>query len=194
MEVPAVVVTEELRERSRVGRELVEGEEAVEGVYIKNCVEEEPSKFRCPLSGKLFKEVKYVRKHIENKHKHVIDDAKRAALEPKYEEAYLLGAEKAAAMPPVPPPPPRFPREALDDFGRRPRTSFGEGGKGGGRGKGFGGKGFGKGYGKGYDGMGPPMGRGGGAPPPPPDGAEVIRRPVVQYRDLDAPDDDDLFS
>ena len=74
-------------------------------------------------------------------------------------------------------------------------------GKGGPKGKGVswqptkGGKGFGKGgYGKGYDSnYGPPVGRGGGMPPPP-EGAEVVSRSMVTYRDLDAPDDDDLFS
>ena len=168
---------------------------AAEKVYADNCVEEEAGKFRCPLSGKLFKDPSFVRKHIDNKHGAKVLEAKRAALEAKYEEYFLADAERVSAMPSPPPPPPRFER---DDR----RGSYGDGkgkgkggGKGLGRGRGYdGGKGFGgdgKGYGRG--GGGPPMGPPGERPPPP-DGAEVIRRPMVQYKDLDAPDDDDLFS
>ena len=40
----------------------------VEAFYLKNTVEEEAGKFRCPLSGKLFKDEGFVRKHIDNKH------------------------------------------------------------------------------------------------------------------------------
>ena len=111
-------------------------EAAVEKMYEENCVEEEPGKFRCPLSGKLFKEVKYVRKHIDNKHPATLETAKRAALEGKFEEYFLAGAEQKAAMPPPPPPPARFPREALDDG--RPPWGEGKGGKGRGKGKGKG--------------------------------------------------------
>ena len=116
-----------------------------------------------------------------------VTKARRAALEPKYQAYFVADAERAAAMPLQPPPPPRFPRE---DERRRDRQSF-DGGKGYG-GKGYGGKGYG---GKGYGGKGYSGGRGGGGAPlaPPPDAA-LIDRPMVTYRDLDAPDDDDLFS
>ena len=189
----------------------------LEAFYQANCVEEEPGKFRCPLSGKLFKDPVFVRKHIDNKHGHKLLEARRASIEGKYERYYQAGAARQAAMPPAAPPPPRFPRP--DDGGK----GFGKGGGGkgfgfdgggkgfgkGGGGKGFGfdggGKGFGKGFGKGGKGFGkgsfhdgPPEGRGsggGGPPPPPPDGAEVVERPMVTYRDLDAPEgEDELFS
>ena len=42
--------------------------DATEAFYNTNCVEEEAGKFRCPLSGKLFREPGFVRKHIDNKH------------------------------------------------------------------------------------------------------------------------------
>ena len=42
--------------------------EAAEAFYDANTVEEEPGKFRCPLSGKLFRDPVFVRKHIDNKH------------------------------------------------------------------------------------------------------------------------------
>ena len=81
-------------------------------------------------------------------------------------------------MPSLPPLPRRFARE---DERRGRRDSF------------DGGKGKGKGWGKGAPGRGGGRGGGGGRLPPPPDAA-VIDRPIVQYRDLDAPEEDDLFS
>ena len=168
---------------------------AAEKFYEANCVEEEPGKFRCPLSGKLFKDPTYVRKHIDNKHPTKPLEAKRAALEDKYEQYYLAAAERLAAMPEPPLPPPRFPRDDGKGGGKGGR---GGSGRGSGRGPWADGKGGGKGFvdGKGFGG-GPPMGGRGGSPgvrPPPPEGAQVIRRPMVQYKDLDAPDDDELFS
>ena len=165
-------------------------EEAVEKFYEANCVEEEPRKFRCPLSGKLFKDTVFVRKHIDNKHGHKLIEAKRAAYEAKYEEYYMASVERNASMPPVPPQPPRFPHEGKGGRGKgKGGDGYGKGGRGGGKGD-FG-KGMGGGMGYGPPGMG---GRGGGRAPPPPEGAMVINRPMVTYRDLDAPDDDDLFS
>jgi len=170
--------------------------------YAENCVEEQPDtgsggKFRCPLSGKLFKTSEFVRKHIENKHMDKVLIAKRAALEPKYLATFAAEVERAASMPPMPPPPQRFFREGDERRGGR-RGDF-EGGKGFGKG---GGKGYGKGKGKGgkWDGEygGSPFGKGGGggrvASLEPPPGTAPIDRPVVTYRDLDAPDDDDLFA
>jgi uncharacterized membrane protein YgcG len=180
----------------------------LEAFYSANCVEEEPGKYRCPLSGKLFKDTIFVRKHIDNKHGHIVLDAKRASIEPKYEQYFLAGTARLAAMPPPVPPPPRFARP--DDGGKGGGKGHGKGygkgfeggrGFGGGRGNGDwgfgkgGGKGYGKGFGKGAHHDGPPVGRGGGGGlPPPPEGAEVVKRAVVTYRDLDAPDDDELFS
>ena len=50
--------------------------QALEVFYQENCVEEEPGKFRCPLSGKLFKDAVFVRKHIDNKHPDALLKAK----------------------------------------------------------------------------------------------------------------------
>ena len=169
---------------------------AVEAVYADNCVEVEEGKFRCLLSGKLFKEPTYVRKHIDNKHPAALLDAKICVLESKFDAYFAADTVRAAAMPPPPPLPPRFPREVPDDR----RSSFGEvsyGGKGYVGGKGHGcAKGGGKSYGggKGYDKGGMSFSGGDGQLATPPEGAKVINRRVVTYRDLDAPDVDDLFS
>lgn len=116
------------------------------------------------------------------------DEAKRAAFQLKYEQYALAGAERAATMPPPPSLPPCFQRDVSDD--RRPPWAT----KGGGRA--FGGRGFGGGSGrfgggKGSSGDPPPTGRGFGGRPFAP--LEFIARPIVTYRDLDAPEDD-LFS
>ena len=52
-------------------------ETATEKFYADNCIEEEPGKFRCPLSGKLFKDAIFVRKHIDNKHAEVVHSSGR---------------------------------------------------------------------------------------------------------------------
>ena len=169
--------------------------DAGEAFYNANCIEIEPEKFRCPLSGKLFKEAKFVRKHIDNKWAPALREAKRAALEPKYEQYFLAGATRVSAMPRLPPRP-----AANSGGGRGGGISPRGGGKGFGKGKGYGdggkgyGKGDGKGYGKGFGGDFTPPPLREGPPPPPPEGAEQIGRSMVAYKDLDAPDDDELFS
>ena len=172
---------------------------AVDAFYEANCVEEEVGKFRCLLSQKLFRDAVFVRKHIDNKWSDSVLAAKRLALESKYWKAFAIESERAAAMPPPPLQPlqplqpSRFSRR--DDDDRSPRGGKGKGfGKGsfddemnGGKGKGYGGKGFGKGKGGGRGfGTGATDGR-------LPEGMEIIKRPMVHYRDLDNPDDDELF-
>ena len=131
--------------------------EAGEAFISKNCVEEEPGKRRCPLSGKLFKEPMYVRKHIENKHTERLLAAKAAPLGEKYRRYFVAEIPLIGTQPPPPPAPPPA---AYLKGGRG-----GRGGRGGGDWDGFGGKGKGKGggwddgFGKGRGGRG---GRGGG--------------------------------
>jgi len=159
-----------------------ESSEAVEALIQANTVEEEPGKYRVPLSGKLFREPIFVRKHIENKHPEAIAKAKTPAFEDKYRAYHSAWVRRAAAMPPPPPRPPR------DSGGRGRHDDEGGMGKGGGRG----GRGYGRGGGR--FGGGPMLPPEGGVLPPPPEGAAPEKRRLVQYRDLDAPDDDDLFS
>ena len=155
--------------------------------------------WRCPLSGKLFKEPMYVRKHIENKHTERLPAAKAAPLGEKYRRYFvaeipLTAAAAAGAA-----------AGGVPEGRRRPR------GRGGGDWDGFGGKGKGKGggwddgFGKGRGGRGR-GGRGGwggdwGGGDWPRRRPTGRRRPAPPrsggrrgHRDLDAPDDDDLFS
>ena len=87
------------------GGEVVEqgSEAAAEAFYESNTVEEEPGKFRCPLSGKLFKSPTFVRKHIDNKHGARLKEAQRIALDPKYAAYYMAAAQRSASMPEPPP-------------------------------------------------------------------------------------------
>ena len=179
--------------------------EATDAFYKANCVEEEANKYRCPLSGKLFREAGFVRKHIDNKHSAAVAKGRAKPLGRKYLEYFLAIAE-------LTPPPRQRPRpqqrEGRGD--RRPslgdgrdegrggdrgdrRPSFdGPGGKGGGKG-GYGGKGDGSPFGKGK-GKDSGKGKGGGGKGGG-DGAMGDPRSMLSYKDLDAPDDDDaLFS
>ena len=169
--------------------------EATETFFKDNCVEEEPGKFRCPLSNKLFKDPVYVRKHIENKHAADVLKVKAKPLDKKYLEYFLAIA--SLTPPPKQRPRPQFRerRNDVDNFGRQQRRdsfdrrdSF-EGGRGKGFGKGEGSP-FGRGKGKGK-GEGSPFGKGGGKGGGPP--SELDGRRVMSYKDLDAPDDDDAL-
>ena len=118
-----------------------------------------------------------MRKHIDNKHADALDAAKRAALEPKYAAYHAAAVQRAEIMPKRRPMPRRPARE----------------GKGEGKGKGKGeGKGKGKGWGKGGKGYSDEALR--GPPPPAPDGVQSDGRAIRSYKDLDNPDDDDLFA
>ena len=73
---------------------------AAKRFYSDNCVEEEPGKFRCPLSMKLFKDAVFVHKHIDNKHADKLAAAKRQALEPKYGRRLATRASDLATRAP----------------------------------------------------------------------------------------------
>mmetsp|Transcript_57141 Transcript_57141/g.127565 ORF Transcript_57141/g.127565 Transcript_57141/m.127565 type:complete len:218 (-) Transcript_57141:342-995(-) len=166
--------------------------EALEVFYQENCVEEEPGKFRCPLSGKLFKDAVFVRKHIDNKHPDALLKAKVRSLEDKYLQYFL--ANRLAPAPPLPsmPPPPPYVRDSLsgpyrvDSRGspadQSPLDKFDSR------------MGKGRGAGRPQDGGGRYALRDFAPPPPRPTDTVYDGRAMVQYRDLDAPDEDDLFS
>ena len=170
-----------VRSLDEIDREFeARAKEAAERFYDANCEEVGENKFRCPLSGKLFRDKPFVRKHIDNKFPEKLRAAQCAALDPKDERYQRANAERLAAMPRLPPKP-RAAHRAHDGEGK------------GGRGRGFGERGGGR-FGGGKGGGPPAVIPRTGPPPPPPAGAEVIGRQMVAYNDLDAPDDDELFS
>ena len=92
------------RELNRLDESLGRAvQEASDTFYKLNCVEEEPGKFRCPLSGKLFRDPVFVRKHIDNKHAADVLKARARPLGRKYLEYFLA----IAALTPPPRPRPR---------------------------------------------------------------------------------------
>eukprot|EP00315_Gephyrocapsa_oceanica_P011993 CAMPEP_0185287774 /NCGR_PEP_ID=MMETSP1363-20130426/3003_1 /TAXON_ID=38817 /ORGANISM="Gephyrocapsa oceanica, Strain RCC1303" /LENGTH=593 /DNA_ID=CAMNT_0027883627 /DNA_START=1 /DNA_END=1782 /DNA_ORIENTATION=+ len=194
---------------------------AGEAFYAANCLQIEEGKYRCPLSGKVFRGPAFVRKHIDNKHASKLDAEVAAAFEPKFKAYFLAADARVSALraleplrEPPSPPSPRAPRfdERCGGGGRLldERRSGGDDRRGGGGGKGGGGGGGGGGRDRDCFNCGqsghlardcpnprPGVGRGVGgsaAPRPPPAGALVSSRPIKSYMDLDAPEEDDLFT
>ncbi|KAL7069730.1 hypothetical protein ACQ4LE_011169 [Meloidogyne hapla] len=63
-----------------------DAEKAVQDFLDKNTVEQAPGKYLCPLSGKRFRAVEFVHKHLHSKHQEEIDVARHEAL---YFNSYL---------------------------------------------------------------------------------------------------------
>nr|CAD2164135.1 unnamed protein product [Meloidogyne enterolobii] len=57
-----------------------DAEKAVQDFLDKNTVEQAPGKYLCPLSGKRFRAVEFVHKHLHSKHQEEIDAARHEAL------------------------------------------------------------------------------------------------------------------
>ncbi|KAF7633128.1 hypothetical protein Mgra_00007491 [Meloidogyne graminicola] len=57
-----------------------DAEKAVQEFLDKNTVEQAPGKYLCPLSGKRFRAVEFVHKHLYSKHQEEIDAARHEAL------------------------------------------------------------------------------------------------------------------
>jgi uncharacterized C2H2 Zn-finger protein len=53
---------------------------AIDEMVARNTKRESPKRYRCTLSGKLFSEPKFVRKHILSKHGHLVDRSKKEAI------------------------------------------------------------------------------------------------------------------
>ncbi|XP_064185075.1 serrate RNA effector molecule homolog [Anguilla rostrata] len=181
-------------EANKMGRKDTDQE--VEKFLSANTQELGKDKWLCPLSGKKFKGPEFVRKHILNKHGDKIEEVKKEVL---FFNNFLLDAKRPAlpeAKAPPPPTPgpgvhaPGFPYphqspQGLLGFGqpRPPVLGFGGGPPyppnqfGGGRGN--------------FDNF-----RGHGGYPGKPRNNRMFRgdpRNIIEYRDLDAPEDVDFF-
>ncbi|KAI5712438.1 hypothetical protein M8J75_008343 [Diaphorina citri] len=150
----------------------------VEKFIAANTQEISTDKWLCPLSGKKFKGPDFIRKHIFNKHAEKVEEVKKEVdyfnnylKDPKRPQLPEHPGNKAAKKEPavaegVPPPafaPPHFQYGAYPAYQPYPRGAFGGFARGG------------RGYGRG--------GRGGG----------MDYRPVIHYRDLDAPREPEEF-
>uniref|UniRef100_A0A8C7UD75 Serrate RNA effector molecule homolog n=1 Tax=Oncorhynchus mykiss TaxID=8022 RepID=A0A8C7UD75_ONCMY len=193
---PLFSVKEKLSEEEagKMGRKDPEHE--VEKFVSANTQELGKDKWLCPLSGKKFKGPEFVRKHILNKHGDKIDEVKKEVV---FFNNFLMDAKRPSLPEMKPPPPPGpgqgvlspgmpFPPQGLMGFGpgqpRPPVMGYGGGPPyppnqyGGGRGN--------------YDNF---RGQGGGYPGKPRNNrmSRGDPRNIIEYRDLDAPDDMDFF-
>ncbi|XP_021479061.2 serrate RNA effector molecule homolog isoform X1 [Oncorhynchus mykiss] len=205
---PLFSVKEKLSEEEagKMGRK--DPEQEVEKFVLANTQELGKDKWLCPLSGKKFKGPEFVRKHILNKHGDKIEEVKREVM---FFNNFLMDA-KRPSLPEMKPPPPLgpgpgvlspgmpFPPQGLMGFGpgqpRPPVMGYGGGPPyppnqyGGGRGN--------------YDNF---RGQAGGYPGKPRNNSSPLLcilavsfrmsrgdpRNIIEYRDLDAPDDIDFF-
>uniref|UniRef100_A0A9J7X3E4 Serrate RNA effector molecule homolog (Arabidopsis) n=1 Tax=Cyprinus carpio carpio TaxID=630221 RepID=A0A9J7X3E4_CYPCA len=192
-------------EAAKMGRK--DPEQEVEKFVLANTQELGKDKWLCPLSGKKFKGPEFVRKHILNKHGDKIEEVKKEVV---FFNNFLMDAKRPSIPEMKPPPPPGpgqgvlspgglpFPPQGpqgLMGFGQPRPPVMGYGGVcffdtltggppyppnqygGGGRGN--------------YDNF-----RGQGGYPGKPRNNRMMRgdpRNIIEYRDLDAPDDVDFF-
>uniref|UniRef100_A0AAR2J849 Arsenite-resistance protein 2 n=1 Tax=Pygocentrus nattereri TaxID=42514 RepID=A0AAR2J849_PYGNA len=195
--VPLFSVKESLSEEEALKMGRKDPEQEVEKFVSANTQELGKDKWLCPLSGKKFKGPEFVRKHILNKHGEKIEEVKK---EVEFFNNFLMDA-KRPSLPEMKPPPPPGPGQGLLSPGGPPFPPQGPQGL-----LGFGQPrppllGYGGGppyppnqYGGGrgnYDNF-----RGQGGYPGKPRNNRMIRgdpRNIIEYRDLDAPDDVDFF-
>ncbi|XP_041821514.1 serrate RNA effector molecule homolog [Chelmon rostratus] len=195
---PSETLSEE--DASRLGKK--EPEQEVEKFLSANTQELSKDKWLCPLSGKKFKAPEFVRKHILNKHG---DKVSAVRQEVEFFNNFLLDA-KRPALPenkPLPPPaqaaPPGMPgfpaqspqQQSLLGYppGVRPPMPGFPGGA-----PPYPPNQFGAGRGN-YDNFRGHLGGGGGFPGKQRNsrGVRGDPRSIIEYRDLDAPDDLDFF-
>uniref|UniRef100_G3VZ80 Serrate RNA effector molecule homolog n=1 Tax=Sarcophilus harrisii TaxID=9305 RepID=G3VZ80_SARHA len=173
---PLLSVRESLSEdeAQKMGRK--DPEQEVEKFVTSNTQELGKDKWLCPLSGKKFKGPEFVRKHIFNKHAEKIEEVKK---EVAFFNNFLTDA-KRPALPEVKPAQPPGPAQTA---AVRPTVPTG--------GPPYGGPHAPYGAGRGnYDSF-----RGQGGYPGKPRNRMVRGDPraIVEYRDLDAPEDVDFF-
>uniref|UniRef100_A0A6Q2YGK9 Serrate, RNA effector molecule n=1 Tax=Esox lucius TaxID=8010 RepID=A0A6Q2YGK9_ESOLU len=198
---PLFTMKEKLSEDEAIKMGRKDPEQEVEKFVSANTQELGKDKWLCPLSGKKFKGPEFVRKHILNKHGDKIEEVKKEVM---FFNNFLMDA-KRPSLPEIKPPPPigpgqgegilspgmPFPPQApqgLMGFGpgqpRPPVMGYGGGPPyppnqyGGGRGN--------------YDNF---RGQGGGYPGKPRNNrmSRGDPRNIIEYRDLDAPEDMDFF-
>ncbi|XP_075441248.1 serrate RNA effector molecule homolog, partial [Ascaphus truei] len=197
--LPLFSVRETLSEDEAVKMGKKDPEQEVEKFVTANTQEQGKEKWLCPLSGKKFKGPEFVRKHIFNKHGEKIEEVKKEVV---FFNNFLMDS-KRPALPEVKPSPPTVtvtgtgqalapgllyphqapqallsyaqPRPPVLGYGGAPQ--FPPGPYGAGRGN--------------YDAF---RGQGGGYPGKPRN--RMMRgdpRSIIEYRDLDAPEDVDFF-
>uniref|UniRef100_A0A3Q2DCY0 Serrate RNA effector molecule homolog (Arabidopsis) n=1 Tax=Cyprinodon variegatus TaxID=28743 RepID=A0A3Q2DCY0_CYPVA len=193
--MPLFNLKEVLSEEEAVKMGRKDPDEEVEKFISANTQELGKDKWLCPLSGKKFKGPEFVRKHILNKHGEKIEEVKKEVL---FFNNFLMDAKRPSLpemkLPPLPGPgqgllsptlpfPPQGPQGPMG-FGQPRPPLMGYGGPpyppnqfGGGRGN--------------YDNF-----RGQGGYLGKPRNIRMSRgdpRNIIEYRDLDAPDDIDFF-
>ncbi|XP_053271802.1 serrate RNA effector molecule homolog [Pleuronectes platessa] len=199
---PSETLSEE--DAARLGKK--DPEQEVEKFLTANSQELSKDKWLCPLSGKKFKAPEFVRKHILNKHG---DKVAAVRQEVEFFNNFLLDSKRPALpenkplLPLVQAAPPGIPgfhgqspqQQSLLGYPpgvRPPMPGFPGGGHpyqhnqfGGGRGN----------YDNFRGNLGGGGGGGGGFPPKPRNnrGARGDPRSIIEYRDLDAPEDLDFF-
>uniref|UniRef100_A0A667ZEN7 Serrate, RNA effector molecule n=1 Tax=Myripristis murdjan TaxID=586833 RepID=A0A667ZEN7_9TELE len=190
---PSETLTEE--EAARLGRK--DAEQEVEKFLTANTQELGKDKWLCPLSGKKFKAPEFVRKHILNKHGEKVTAVRQ---EVDFFNNFLLDAKRPALPENKPlPPPAQAPPPGLPGFpGQSPQQQSLLGYPPGvrppmpGGGPPYPPNQFGAGRGN-YDNF---RGHGGGAVYSGKQRGRGVRgdpRSIIEYRDLDAPDDLDFF-
>ncbi|CAH1247275.1 SRRT [Branchiostoma lanceolatum] len=135
--------------------------------FVKaNTQEISKDKWLCPISGKKFKGPEFVRKHIFNKHADKVESVKKECV---FFNNYILDSKRPQLPEPqTTKPPPSWGQEGVEGRGPGFMPPYGRGGF----------EGYGRGGGYGHK----PRGRGRQDP-----------RSIIEYRDLDAPDDVDYF-
>lgn len=196
---PSETLSEE--EAARLGKK--DPEQEVEKFLSSNTQELSKDKWLCPLSGKKFKAPEFVRKHILNKH---ADKVAAVRQEVEFFNNFLLDAKRPALpenkplLPPAqatPPGIPGFPGQSPQQQSllgyppgvRPPMPGFPGGGPP------YPPNQFGAGRGN-YDNFRGHLGGGGGGFPGKQRNNRGVRgdpRTIIEYRDLDAPDDLDFF-
>ncbi|XP_076019307.1 serrate RNA effector molecule homolog [Genypterus blacodes] len=199
---PSETLSEE--EAARLGKK--DAEQEVEKFLSANSQELSKDKWLCPLSGKKFKAPEFVRKHILNKHAEKVSAVRQ---EVEFFNNFLLDAKRPALPetkplpPPAQAPPPGMPgfpgqspqQQSLLGYPpgvRPPMPAFPGGGPP------YPPNQFGAGRG-GYDNFRGHLGGGGGGGGVFPGkqrnnrGMRGDPRSIIEYRDLDAPDDLDFF-
>uniref|UniRef100_A0A8C4ZR41 Serrate RNA effector molecule homolog n=1 Tax=Gadus morhua TaxID=8049 RepID=A0A8C4ZR41_GADMO len=182
-------------EAARLGKKDPDHE--VEKFLVANTQELGKDKWLCPLSGKKFKAPEFVRKHILNKHG---DKVTAVRQEVEFFNNFLLDAKRPALPENKPPPPPvQAPPPGLQVFpGQTPQQHSLLGYPPGvrppmqGAGPPYPPNQFGGGRGN-YDNF---RGHGSGFPGKQRNNSRGVRgdpRSIIEYRDLDAPEDLDFF-
>ncbi|KAJ4945236.1 hypothetical protein JOQ06_013771 [Pogonophryne albipinna] len=168
---PLFSVSESLSEEEAAKLGKKDPEQEVEKFLVANSQELSKDKWLCPLSGKKFKAPEFVRKHILNKHGDKVSAVRQEVV---FFNNFLLDAKRPALPENKPLPPPQGSQGMTSFPGQSPQQQSLLG----------------------YPpGVRPPMPGfpGGGPPYNPNQGVRGDPRSIIEYRDLDAPDDLDFF-